>query len=132
MARAHEMILRLPEGYDTQVGEDGALLAGGQRQRIGLARALFGDLRLIVLDEPTAHLDGEGEEALAAALRDIKSRNITIVLITHRPSLLQNADIDKVAVLRAGTLEQFGMRNEVIAKVTRGALAVAGQIGKAS
>jgi PrtD family type I secretion system ABC transporter len=131
LARAHEMILRLPEGYDTQMGEDGALLAGGQRQRIGLARALYGNPRLIVLDEPTAHLDAEGEEALAAALRDLKPKQATVVLITHRPSLLQSADIDKVAVLRAGTLEQFGTRNEIVAKVTRGALAVAGQIGKA-
>jgi PrtD family type I secretion system ABC transporter len=131
LARAHDMILRLPEGYDTQVGDDGGLLAGGQRQRIGLARALYGNPRLVVLDEPTAHLDAEGEEALAAALRDLKARRTTVVLITHRPSLLQNAEIDKVAVLKAGVLEQFGTRNEVVAKVTRGALAVAGQIGKA-
>jgi ABC-type protease/lipase transport system fused ATPase/permease subunit len=132
LARAHEMILRLPEGYDTPVGEDGALLAGGQRQRIGLARALYGEPRLVVLDEPTAHLDGEGEEALALALRDLKARRVTTILITHRPSLLHNGDIDKVAVLRAGTLEQFGLRNEVVARVTRGSLSVAGQIGKAS
>lgn len=131
-ARAHEMILRLPDGYDTPVGDDGALLAGGQRQRIGLARALYGKPCLVVLDEPTAHMDGEGEEALSAALRDLKARRVTTILITHRPSLLQNADIDKVAVLKAGILEQFGARNEIIAKVTRGALAVAGQIGKAS
>jgi ABC-type protease/lipase transport system fused ATPase/permease subunit len=131
LARAHDMILRLPEGYDTQVGEDGAFLAGGQRQRVGLARALYGNPRLVVLDEPTAHLDAEGEEALAAALRDLKAKHATVVLITHRPSLLQNAEIDKVAVLKAGVLEQFGTRNDVVAKVTRGALAVAGQIGKA-
>jgi PrtD family type I secretion system ABC transporter len=131
-ARSHDMILRLPEGYDTQVGEDGALLAGGQRQRIGLARALYGDVRLVILDEPTAHLDGEGEEALAMALRDLKSRRTTTILITHRPSLLQNADIDMVAVLKAGILDQFGSRTDVIAKVTRSSLSVAGQIGKAS
>lgn len=132
LARAHDLILRLPEGYDTQVGEDGALLAGGQRQRIGLARALYGTPRLLVLDEPTAHLDAEGEEALAAALRDCKAKQVTIVLITHRPSLLHNADIDKIAVLKAGVLEQFGARNEIMARVTRGALStVAGQIGRA-
>ncbi|HEX4985781.1 MAG TPA: type I secretion system permease/ATPase [Burkholderiales bacterium] len=131
LARAHEMILRLPEGYDTQVGDDGALLAGGQRQRIALARALYGDLRLAVLDEPTAHLDAEGEEALAAALRDLKAKRVTTLLITHRPSLLQNADIDKVMVLKAGAVELLGARSEVVARVTRGALAVAGQIGRA-
>jgi PrtD family type I secretion system ABC transporter len=130
-ARAHEMILRLPEGYDTPVGDGGALLAGGQRQRIGLARALYKRPRLVVLDEPTAHLDSEGEEALAAALRDLKQQKATLILITHRPSLLHNADVDKVAVLKAGTLELFGARSEIMTKVTRGALTVAGQIGKA-
>jgi PrtD family type I secretion system ABC transporter len=130
-ARAHEMILRLPEGYDTPVGDGGALLAGGQRQRIGLARALYRRPRLVVLDEPTSHLDGEGEEALAAALRDLKQQKATLILITHRPSLLQNADIDKVAVLKAGALELFGTRSEIMGKVTRGALTVASQAGKA-
>jgi ABC-type protease/lipase transport system fused ATPase/permease subunit len=124
------MILRLPEGYDTQVGDAGSLLAGGQRQRVALARALFGDPRLIVLDEPSSNLDGEGEEALAMTLRDLKQSGSTLIVITHRPSLLNNADIDKVAVLKAGVMEQFGPRTEIMAKVTRGALAVAGQIGK--
>lgn len=132
LARAHEMILRLPDGYDTPIGEGGALLAGGQRQRIGLARALYRRPRLVVLDEPTAHLDAEGEEALAGALRDLKQQKATLILITHRPSLLNSADVDKVAVLKAGALELFGVRSEVMAKVTRGAMSVAGQIGKAS
>jgi ABC-type protease/lipase transport system fused ATPase/permease subunit len=131
-ARAHELILRLPEGYDTPVGEGGTLLAGGQRQRIGLARALYRHPRLVVLDEPTAHLDAEGEEALVAALRYLKQQHATIILITHRPSLLQNADIDKVAVLKAGALDLFGTRGEIMGKVTRGALTVASQMGKAS
>ena len=131
-ARAHEMILKLPDGYDTQVGDGGVLLAGGQRQRIGLARSLYRRPRLVVLDEPTAHLDGEGEEALASAMRDLKQRKTTLILITHRPSLLQNADIDKVAVLKAGVLELFGARSEIMAKVTRSTLSVASQIGKAS
>ncbi|HXF15841.1 MAG TPA: type I secretion system permease/ATPase [Burkholderiales bacterium] len=131
-ARAHELILRLPEGYDTPVGEGGTLLAGGQRQRIGLARALYRRPRLVVLDEPTAHLDAEGEEALVAALRYLKQQHATIILITHRPSLLQNADIDKVAVLKTGALDLFGTRGEIMGKVTRGALTVASQMGKAS
>jgi PrtD family type I secretion system ABC transporter len=128
-ARAHEMILRLPDGYDTPAGEAGSLLAGGQRQRVAMARALYGDPRLVVLDEPSSNLDGEGEDALGMTLRDLKASGTTLIVITHRPSLLNNAEIDKVAVLKAGVMEQYGPRAEVMAKVTRSALAVAGQIG---
>lgn len=119
-AQAHAMILRLPRGYDTEIGDAGAVLSGGQRQRLALARALYGQPRLIVLDEPNSNLDGEGEDALLRALAALKQEGATVILITHRPSLL--ASIDKVLVLREGTVEHFGARAEVIAKVTRGSI----------
>ncbi len=106
LAHAHEMILRLPEGYDTQIGEAGAVLSGGQRQRIALARALHGDPRLVVLDEPNANLDAEGEAALAAALKELQARRVTVVLVGHRPAIM--ARLDKLAVLKDGALEAFG------------------------
>jgi PrtD family type I secretion system ABC transporter len=115
LAHAHEMILRLPEGYDTQIGEGGAVLSGGQRQRIALARALYGQPRLVVLDEPNAHLDMEGEIALAAALKELKSSGVTVVMVGHRPALM--SQLDKLAVLKDGALEAFGPGATILSRL---------------
>jgi ABC-type protease/lipase transport system fused ATPase/permease subunit len=106
LAHAHEMILRLPYGYDTPIGEAGSVLSGGQRQRIALARALHGEPKLVVLDEPNANLDLEGEQALAAALVELKARGTTVIMVGHRPTVM--AQLDKLAVLKDGALEAFG------------------------
>jgi len=121
-AGAHEAILRLPSGYDTPIGEGGTALSGGMRQRIGLARALYGDPRLIILDEPNANLDEEGERALARALEAMKAANRTVVMVTHRPSIL--AHVDKVLVMTFGQALAFGPRDEVIAKMRGNKVAV--------
>jgi PrtD family type I secretion system ABC transporter len=123
-AHAHEMILRLPKGYDTEVGESGAALSPGQRQRIALARALYGEPRLVVLDEPNANLDVEGDDALVRAMNDLKSAGVTVVVIAHRPSLL--ASMDKLLVLKDGVAEMFGPRAEITARVTRSVAQVRG------
>jgi PrtD family type I secretion system ABC transporter len=112
LAHAHEMILRLPEGYDTQIGEVGAVLSGGQRQRIALARALYGHPRLVVLDEPNANLDTEGEVALSAALHELKARGVTVLMVSHRPALM--SQLDKLAVLKDGVLEAFGPSADIL------------------
>lgn len=115
-ARVHEMILRMPEGYDTPIGEGGVVLSGGQMQRIGLARALFGNPRLVVLDEPNANLDAEGETNLLKIIADLKRDGVTLVVITHKPSLLHY--IDKVLVMREGLMEAFGPSREVLSRIT--------------
>jgi len=119
-AHVHELVLRLPKGYDTEIGESGQALSPGQRQRIGLARALYGDPRLVVLDEPNANLDHDGDEALQRALHDLKQYGVTTIVIAHRPSLLR--EVDKMLVLREGAVEVVGPRAEVLARVTRAAL----------
>ena len=112
IAGVHDMILRLPKGYDTLVGTGGATLSGGQRQRVGLARALYKKPPLIVLDEPNSNLDDEGERALVNAITIMKQNNSTIILITHRPSIL--SAVDSIAVLAQGTLAMYGSKEEVM------------------
>ncbi len=111
LAGIHEMILKLPKGYDTLVGEGGVRLSGGQRQRVGLARAFYGDPRLVVLDEPNSNLDDIGEKALVEALQQLKQKEISTIIVTHKPSLLSHAD--KVLMLRDGQVSMFGPRQEV-------------------
>lgn len=114
-ARVHDMIMELPDGYDTVIGDSGAGLSGGQRQRIALARALFGSPKLLVLDEPNAHLDAEGEEALNESLESLKRAGSTIVLVAHRLNPL--SQVDRVLVLEGGQLQADGPRDDVIEQV---------------
>lgn len=113
MAGMHELILQFPQGYDTPLADAGSSLSGGQRQRIGLARALYGDPSFIVLDEPNSNLDDVGEKALVDAVKELKARGKTVVLITHRMSSL--SVVDKMLVMQEGTVKLYGPRDQVLA-----------------
>jgi ATP-binding cassette subfamily C protein len=115
VAGVHDMICQLPQGYETVLQEGGAPLSGGQKQRIALARALFGDPAVIVLDEPNSNLDAVGEQALSETLQRAKAKGVTVVVITQRPALLNS--VDRVLVLRNGRPEAFGAPSKVLHRV---------------
>jgi PrtD family type I secretion system ABC transporter len=117
LAGAHEMILRLPNGYATRIGERGTSLSAGQRQRVGLARAVFGDPFLVVLDEPNANLDGDGEMALVRAIEALRNNQCIVVLVSHRPDAI--AALNVAMVLYEGRMIAFGPREEIFARVAR-------------
>jgi len=118
MAGIHEMILRLPLGYETRIDASGAPLSGGQRQRVALARAVFGDPKFVVFDEPNASLDGDGEAALRQLIERLKANKVTVVMIAHRPSAL--IAMDKIAVLADGALVDFGPVVSILPRIAPG------------
>lgn len=115
LAGCHDVILRLPQGYDTEIGDNGQHLSGGQRQLIGLARAMLRNPKFIVLDEPNSNLDGDSETRLIGALRELKTRGTTVIVVSHRPGLVQHVDL--VLLMRDGAVEVFGPRAEVLKRV---------------
>ena len=116
-ARVHEMILSLPEGYDTRVDNAGMQLSPGQRQRIALARALYGNPRLVVMDEPNSNLDGLGEQALAEALADLQRQLVTVIVVTHRNGLVRN--MSQMLVLDGGRVQHYGPTAQVLVALDR-------------
>ena len=126
-AGAHDLILNLPEGYDTRILHGGSRLSGGQRQRIGLARAMYGDPMILVLDEPNANLDAEGQSALNAAIRHMKSQDKSVIIMAHRPAGI--AECDQILVLDGGLRKAYGPRDEVLRQQLKNYDQVAGTIG---
>jgi len=127
LAGVHELILGLPNGYDTPIASVGGVLSGGQRQRIGLARAVYDSPRLIVLDEPNSNLDDQGEQALLAALEELKRRGVTVILISHRKPILRL--VDKMLVLADGRAVAFGSRDDVMKGLQDGTIAIGNKGG---
>ena len=119
LAGAHETILSLPQGYATPIGPAGLTLSGGQRQRIGLARAVFGDPRLVVLDEPNSNLDPTGEADLITALNRLKASGVTVICVAQRAELILQAD--QILRLSQGQVDIFGPRDEVLGRAMRAA-----------
>ncbi len=126
-ADVHEMIVRLPDGYQTQIGEGGCVLSAGQRQRVGLARALFGDPFLVVLDEPNSNLDTKGDASLTKAIKSVRERGGIAIVIAHRPSAL--AAVDRLMVMSAGRVAILGPKDEVMRSLMRPAGAPPEQVG---
>lgn len=116
-AGAHGLILRLEHGYDTRIGEGGAALSGGQRQRLGLARALYGDPFLVVLDEPNSNLDHDGDEALTVAVRGVRDRGGIVIVVTHRQTAI--AGVDQIAIMAEGRIQAMGPKEEILQKVLK-------------
>lgn len=116
-AGVHDLVIHLPEGYETRVGEAGSALSAGQRQRVALARALYGDPFLVILDEPNSNLDAEGEAALTMAIQGVRARGGIAIVVAHRPSAL--ASLDQVLVMANGRIQAFGPKNEILNKITR-------------
>jgi ATP-binding cassette, subfamily C, bacterial PrsD len=116
LAGIHDLVAGLPQGYDTQIGERGAMLSAGQRQRIGLARALFGDPFMLVLDEPNSNLDSDGDAALNTALAAAKERGAIVIIVAHRPSAIATAD--KLLYIHNGRQAAFGAKDDVLAAIT--------------
>ena len=127
LAGVHEMILRLSDGYETQVGDGGMALSGGIRQRIALARAVFGNPGLVVLDEPSSNLDAEGDAALSECIQKLRKAGSTVVLVSHRPSSM--AVVDRILLLRDGMVEAFGSRAELLPRLTHGGAAPVMAVG---
>ncbi|WP_292546042.1 type I secretion system permease/ATPase [Mesorhizobium sp.] len=116
-AGVHDLVIHLPEGYETRIGEAGSSLSAGQRQRVALARALYGDPFLVILDEPNSNLDAEGEAALTIAIQGVRARGGIAIVVAHRPSAL--ASLDQVLVMANGRIQAFGPKNEILNKITR-------------
>ena len=115
-ARVHEMILKLPDGYDTEIGERGSKLSGGQRQRLGIARALFGQPKYLVLDEPNSSMDGQSELELLKMIKELKQQGVTVVLISHKPNLVEVTD--KALILHEGQVVKFGASKDVMSQIS--------------